>query len=412
MRLKELQKIWIIFPILAVDLFFVISGILGYNYEGSESSNIYSVYNIIIFCLVLLYYFKSILKKPISFLEIKILSIPFIVFGLYLFYFMIQFGINSYNTQQFLFFNLWGVSGILIAIIIWKNNYLEYLTKYMELVMIIFTLGLLISNMIPFLVGDYSSRDGIGGATYQNVSYMSAFAYGLNLYYIFYFPNARLSFTKSKTYKFLQFIFIPLQLVMIFLSGGRGGMVLAAIYTLYIFVNRLFSLERKTLKKIGVYMLISIPIFIIAFPFLMQNDIFSNGVDRVFAFLSPSGGINWEGTSGRNDVYLDSLYIIKDNILFGQGFFGNSLTHYPHNLFLQLLEQGGLIYLFIAIIIISYLLITFFKKVKKDKNTVIIKIVAFYPLVLLMFSGSYLTNGLFWFSLVAMYLYSKKSNKI
>lgn len=138
----------------------------------------------------------------------------------------------------------------------------------------------------------------------------------------------------------------------------------------------------------------------------MQNDVFRTGYMRATQFLAPGGGINWEGTSGRDVVYLNTIHLIEQRPVLGYGLYGmwDVINYYPHNLFLEVLLQGGIVYL----IIFSWMLLLFvrklFRMVKTDRRYRILGILFLYPFVMLMFSGTYLNTSQFWFAVVFVLL--------
>jgi len=202
------------------------------------------------------------------------------------------------------------------------------------------------------------------------------------------------------------------QIIGVFLTGGRGGAVLLIIYSLYIFLTVMKS--RQSFNKIKFiafvsFLIISLSLLI---PQLLENALFYSRFRRVFEFLSIDGGINWAGTSNRDIVYMNAIELIKNELFFGYGLFGFwDISGYPHNIILEILLNGGVLYLLIAIIV----LIIFYRNIRLliryDAKYRIIAILALYPFVQLMFSGSYMTSSEFWFvlSLVISKYTTKKS---
>ena len=52
--------------IFGIDLFFAISTLLGYEYQGKESSSIYIIYNIILFIISIILIFNEFILKKIK----------------------------------------------------------------------------------------------------------------------------------------------------------------------------------------------------------------------------------------------------------------------------------------------------------------------------------------------------------
>ena len=148
---------------------------------------------------------------------------------------------------------------------------------------------------------------------------------------------------------------------------------------------------------------------------LIDNSLFENSIDRIVSFISPAGGINWEATSQRNIVYLEAIAMIFKRPLIGYGFWGYLNTAfgikwgYPHNFFLEALLQGGIIYFLFSLILLIICIYKIKKIIAFNPNYEFLSILAIYPVINLMMSGTYVTNSLFWFVLTI--LLSKDNKK-
>lgn len=408
-----MKKIIPIITIFAIDLFFSISSLIGYTYLGKESSPIYIIYNLIIFILSIIILFSQLIKSEFkcSKNELILLSIPILLTFLYLSGVLFDVN-NDLTTNRFIYSILWSLPSIIIGIYLAKLENYEVFDKWLEVVMIIFTLSTIGTSISSLGSGD---RVSIGGATYQSASYISAFAFGINLYYIFFGNNhSRFRFTKTKLYKFISYIFLIAQIMGVFTSGGRGGMVLIIVYSIYILISSIRSKNRiKLIEKYILIILMSMLLFIILLPKLMSIDSFQSSINRVFSYITDSG-IDMSKTSGRDIVYTDAIHLIKMSPILGYGFFGFYKVYgqYPHNLFLEVLLQGGLIYLFFVILFIFIMIKKLNVMLNIDYRLNIIIIIALYPLTLLMFSGTYTNNSIFWFFISFMIAYKPKIKKV
>ena len=83
-----------------------------------------------------------------------------------------------------------------------------------------------------------------------------------------------------------------------------------------------------------------------------------------------------------------------------------------HNIFLDILVQGGII----LMILFLFVMFSFFKKLHKilkyDSKSNVILIFVIYSFTLLLFSGTYLQDPFFWFSLAYVFNYSFKPQVI
>lgn len=408
--MTNLNKLIPIFGIMGVDLFFSISSILGYQYYGIDDSKVYIIYCIIVAILNLSLCLGALLLKnlKITLKELLVFSFPFIILSIYLLTGMLNNGFNTLATSFFCYFLLWSVPAIYVAIYVNKSNIFNSIVKWFEIIMLVFSLSIITSSFIPFLQGANFSL--MGGATYQSASYIAAFAFGLNLYFLCFGENhERFNFTSRKIYKYICIFLLFLQLSGIFLSGGRGGIILATAYTIYISFS---ILKSRNLNKINTYFLsfiVFIIFIMIVLPILLQNDIFRSGFDRVFEFISSDGKINWDGTSNRDDAYLKAIELISENPIFGYGLYGFwEVSGYPHNIILEILLNGGITYLIFSTIIFTVFLNKLFKMIKFDRQNRLLLIIFLYPITMLLFSGTYMTNTIFWFVITVVFTYKNK----
>lgn len=394
--------------IVSINIFFVISTIIGYEYRGIEESNIYVLYVLIVASLNIFVIIKFFLTKKISisYKELVVLSIPLIVIIIYLI--TILNGKHSLlGKTYFQYFLIWSTPAIYSAFYIYKNKLFENIVKYMEIMMLLITFSIIKSAFIPFVMG--SRFESLGGATYQTASYLSSFAFGLNLYFILFGNlHKRFKFTKFKTYTWISFVFLIVQFLGIFLSGGRGGIVLLFVYSVYILfaaaTNRQKRLTKRTILVFGGIVLT----LTLIMPMLLQNNNFIGGFNRTLQFISIDSGINWEGTSNRDIVYLNAINLIQQKPFLGYGLFGFwSVSGYPHNIFLEVLLNGG----FVSLIIF---LIFMFSIIRKLKNMIECKpqyrllfIILLYPLISLLFTGTYIMNTEFWFIITYILIYKR-----
>ena len=298
-------------------------------------------------------------------------------------------------NYYFKYFFLWSYPAILSGIYFArKEKSLKILYKYIDIFIFISTISIMKSTIGQFVLAE--NFNGIAGASYQTLSYISAFSYGINLYMIINGKNnLRYSVFTGKLYKCIEYIFLFIQVFCALMSGGRGGIVLIFIYTIYyIFLYTDFRDIYKFFKLL-ILILISIIFIIFALELLLKNDVFKTSFDRVFQFISPAGGINWKGTSGRDIIYSEAIKEINENLMFGIGLF--NMEGYYHNIFIDILRSGGLIYLIFVFIfaIITLMKLNLINKYE-DKNKVF-SVILIYPLVMLMFSGSYTTVSELWF---------------
>lgn len=401
--------------IFSVNIFFTVSSLIGYEYTGIEDSKIYVIYLLLIAIANGILFLKGILIKKYSFSinEFVVVLLPMFVTFLFLIRWLLNGNVNSLALTYYLYFCLWIVPVIFAAIIIKKENLYSDLVRYLEVVMLIFTISMLKETVIPFFNGN--SFVGVGGSTYQVASYISAFAFGLNMYFLLYGSNhKRFKFTKMKTYRIICILLLFIQLFGVFYTGGRGGFVLILAYILY------FTLSYMAInKRLNAISTIKI-IFVIAFslvalsivlPKLLQNPRFAWAFNRTIKFIN-NDGINWDASLMRTSTYKYVIDLIFKKPVLGYGLYGFwDYSGYPHNIVLELLLNGGILFLTIASILFINLFFKQIKLIKSNPQYRLISIIGIYPAVMLMFSGSYMINSQFWFVIIYIIITCKNYNR-
>ena len=318
----------------------------------------------------------------------------------------------DYNYAQYFYF-FWYMS---FAPFIWGlkigeriEEQLPMIIKWFEIVVFFISLGLIIAILgSGGETGVFTVNYGV--ATYQSISYFSSFAFGMNLYYLFAGDfSGRYLFLKSKLYKVISVIISVMLVLLTILAGGRGAFVLLVFYFI-IAMNYVFNqINRRRLSKILNFLLFMVLIiFIIYYIVSLYGSLpmFKEGFDRAIAYLDFSAKrIDLqEGSSGRNLIYLQALSLIKEKPFFGYGLFRymyipGLLSVYPHNIFLQILLQGGVVFFSIAFGFLGYIFLKLIRMIRLNNHNRFILFLWMYPLTMLLFSGSYVHTPLFWYCL-------------
>lgn len=127
---------------------------------------------------------------------------------------------------------------------------------------------------------------------------------------------------------------------------------------------------------------------------LQDHNISSYSLMRMVNSLNDGSSLS----SGRDDIYAVAISGIRDNLILGSGIgsFDNYSGAYPHNIFLQVLYEGGLLFgiPLIAVIILS--ICTLNQKVTMDRRLLHIYLIS-AGLVQLLFSANFWSSILFWY---------------
>lgn len=377
--------------------FFSVLAILGISYGGSGESSLYRL--TLLISSVLAYFF---LFLDLFFLNrnsrrtIYLLSLPFLV----LFTFLVSGVFSEFNIQTISIFFLLVVPSMLIAYVLGNRKEIIILRKGLVFVSIIVVVGIL-RTLNALILADHDAMFTIfGGGQYQALSYFCSFSFSV-LLADFYFFQKRVSSLTQFLYLFMLFVLM----LGVVLSGGRGGAVVVIVSTL------VFSILKYGYRS-TVFMIFGLVFGIIILLSQLQGfdfyDRILGGGTRLFSYISNSG-LDLSQTSNRDLVWEHSLKHIQESWVYGYGPFSYEKIFgpgfYPHNLFLDFLIHGGVIYVFFWLVI----LISFFKKlvriINNDLSSFIFLVPFFYSFIMLMFSATYIQEGFFWFSIIYIFSY-------
>lgn len=388
----------------------------GYAYLGSENSNSYTLFCACMFILSFILYFKnSIFERKIRFKEILVLFIGVIILALAGLEYILSQTINSRYMMTVLYFVCFSISSIFVGLYCVEKNIVPRLVKYFDVYNIIAFIVLFSIVINNFTKNAYFQSSG--AFNYQSISYILGFTGGINFYLIFYGEKyPRFKFAQTKIFSTFQILLFIGQFIACLLTGGRGGFILFVIYIVFTLIKIVQKKQLKKMPKLMLTILIIIFSFFVLSNIFISNSLFENSIDRITSFISPSGGINWEGTSGRNIVYSEAITMIFKKPLMGYGFWGYISTPfgikwgYPHNFFLEVLLQGGVLYFLFSLLILIICIYKMKKIIIFNSNYEFLLILAIYPIVNLMMSGTYVTYSLFWFVTTILLTFSYNRN--
>lgn len=339
---------------------------------------------------------------------------------LFVFFYIFDKATSSYIDQsvsltQFLSSMSYATSGIYIATFCYRHHRIKPILKSFNILMIIQTIAIAIS--IPDIITSGIASFGLG--SYQTLSYFSAFAFGINLHNILSHDNQlKFKFQETKLYKSISILMLLIQITGVFISGGRGGAILLFVNTFVLF----YVLSRHNIKKVLVFVLLFIPTLYITVSFASPGlmDMIEQRTERTFSYIDTEGEVDLSETSGRDIIYSSVWDMYTRQPFFGYGIYKqydmmnkDISVPYVHNIILEIALQGGIVLLMIFL----YSFIKHYKKLKVyikqyPENTIILTIYL-YAITFLMFSGTYLGNTYFWFTMTYILIHNlKKTNNI
>ena len=344
--------------------------------------------------------------------------IPYFIPIIFVFLYIVNKATNTHSNQsasftQFLSSMSYTTSAIYIATYCYRYSKLGSILKNMNIVMIVITIAIALT--IPKILSVGIISFGLG--TYQTLSYLAAFAFGINLYNILASGNnQKFKFQKHKAYKIIEIFFLIIQIIGVFISGGRGGAVLLLANTLVLF----YILSRHNLKRLIAFIIIFVPILYVTLISISPElaNMIETRTERTFSYISEDG-LDLSKTSGRDIVYSAALGMFAEKPLFGYGFYEQFdilmkrfNAPYVHNLIIEIVLQGGIVLL----LIFTYLFIKHFNKLKTylkiHKEHTLFVTIYLYAIIFLMFSGTYLGTTYFGFAMTYILMYNTSNKTI
>jgi O-antigen ligase len=391
--IDKLKYVIYSFSFLGAEMYSAYCSLTDHIQEIGDST--YLMYMIALFVLSCLFILRDIANgariAPLS------IIIPLIYTFFYLYDIFSEHPQLDWTTKSYIFFIFFNIPKMLIAGIFLSNGTDKYFYKYFELVVLL--LGLAMILYLPRMALSSGIIEG-----YNNISYQSALSFGVVFYGIVTSNTNRFLIFTTKTYKILSVCICVLLAICTLSSGGRGGVVLLIAEFVVI------SLVCIKKSKVVGLLLCLIPIWIIATNIVSNNSSMNRalnvGMNRAFEYIS-GGSIDMKKTSNRDLSFEIAKENISKNPITGVGIFHAVGAYgYPHNIFLEILEGGGIIYFLIWIYVILKCVKNGLRRFKSDTETSYLLPLILYPNVMLLFSSSYLFTGLFWFTII--YLYSNK----
>ena len=332
------------------------------------------------------FYYK--LKNKISLKKCPMLIICYLlVLAIYsltpLFYY--------YSNSQYVSFKLVLIGQtfptILSAAAINSNEFfVDKLKKQAPIVALLF-------SIVSFYTAFYPVAETSGGfaagenLTYQNISYMSATAAGFSLFYLLSFSEIEWPlFFKKKIAKKIFYVMLVINLLSIFIAGGRGGLVLfvaLCICSYYIYMKKNF--RKNFAAKLYIPFLCSVVLFF-SIQFATKYSLSTNGFSRIVSTIS-TGEDN-----GRQMLREKAFSAFGDSPICGHGL-GSvfyEIKEYSHNCITDMLVEGGLLEVFIYFCILLYTVKKIFRLISVDISESLWLFLFFDSFIMSLFSGYYL----------------------
>lgn len=383
-------------------IYFSIFALLGYRADPEEGAGItYKIYMVTILLLGFFLWFKGFVKGR------NRRMLPLIILSLY-----ILVGVLQEYTGHRLFLQMvcFSVPATCIALNMKGRGELAEVMKLMDLLLPVFAVSFI------FMVRNiYASRLENLGSYNQNASYMIAYCFLIDIFLLLNKENyPKFRFLDNKWYTTFKIILLPYFVVLSFFGGGRGAFITILVGSfLGYWLNRK-KISFKMIIKVGLVLLISVFLLLVVLNKLSDGfaTLLADNFERITSLVD-NGSINTSASSGRDEIWKDAWKLISDKPVLGYGLFSYlSRIMWPHNIFLEVLLQGGVFLLFSLIVVLLLSLSKYRKMLKCDRSQIWLVPLIIHVFTQLLFSGSYMFETYFWFSLSYIYTYRFKRNTL
>lgn len=225
--------------------------------------------------------------------------------------------------------------------------------------------------------------DAESGLNYQVISYYMAYFFSLSAYYIF-ISKDRIS---SKLLSLVLYVILASEAIVCSVSGGRGGFVLLIINILF-FVYMIY--KRGNINK-GLFTTILIVSCLLFVAIATYFDLWSyKGFYRVTHPLAQN--------AGRKDDWQEVLTYFYQSPIIGNGLGSDFMTwgFYSHNIFVDFLAETGVLGFVLFTTLLFWIVRTILKQCFIDEYYIFIMCIGFYGLVMVLFSGYWISMYQIW----------------
>lgn len=398
--LKYLKDISSGFFILVVafsySIYFVIATFLGIPQEGV----VFRLYSGILAVVVAFVFFLSIHRIPRR-IYIGGLLLCAIIILLYFSTRCFYDEVNNRYTSYFLSMGVRFIPAVLTGMYMLSHDDIMKKVEYALLPFILLYTITLASVAFTANIGvNIAQTFNTDFLNYQSISYYSIFAFGFNMYLIVQCSN---SYTRYRRYILIALAI--LQVIITIMAGGRGAFVLGCVFTLY------FALKHITFSKLISYILIGLAVLLTINAILSDNEIFKTGFERIFNFFGNTEAI---GTDNRWIRWNLAWNAFTKSPVFGHGL-GSvfyEVGFYSHNIFTDMLCEGGVVLFLIFIFVLMKFIRASQILITEDYRNEIIVIVFLCSFVMNSFSGYYLSDTGIWLSLTYVLCKNSLNNRL
>ncbi|EGR4062136.1 O-antigen ligase family protein [Vibrio cholerae] len=378
LNILNVNAIYIAFYIMGYPIFAIASEIFGI-----EVFTI--IYRALILTLGLCVFILSILKNNTNYTGVQIFTIFIcLAYGLFVLFYFSNGYINDTLNSQYFINNL--ILFTLVPLLLFSFSLevrtLSFSVQYMYFLSIVF----LVLIGYSWLIG-FSSEYRL---SFEKLNPISLSMYSAISVIVVMWHVRKISFK--------SFFMIALFIYCMILSGSRGPLLSLFLMTV------IFSLRKADLKTISISLLSILTLILVVFEYFNEIKEYMPILNR-FDFLSDEGSIS---LTIRERQYSSAIDIFMDNPILGGSLVEKYMNYYPHNLILEILMVGGLVFFLLYALYAFFVIRNVFLKAENEHSTYL-KSVIILLIFSYMTSSSLASIGLLFFLII---LASKNGNHI
>lgn len=395
--IKYIIEFLVVMSLAVSSIQFLLFSLFGIDYDPEKGGGLVAILNVSFFCICVGWvWWHELTQKAKHYIFWPYLLVVFIILS-FLFESAIfpDLTLECFAGKQFTFFGVMSVPAIFLATYAYRHEAYDMIARNMDIIMLISSLALILNIPTMLSVSAFQTIGGAGG--HQDISYSAAWCLCINLTNILSDNKEnRFRIFNTKSFRIVFLCLLPIQAMICILGGGRGGgvlMIVGFVIALYVYGRQHFW------RTISLAILAIAAFAVIA----ISSGQFSDGFGRTFDYLT-GNGIDLEQNMSdveRTQLRERSYQIISENPIIGYGLWNGLKVagFYMHNVFLDVLISGGVVYLMIFIFFIRRVALSIGRMIKEKRYCTMLPI-ALFPATMLLFSGFYMVSSLFWFSVV------------
>lgn len=326
----------------------------------------------------------------------------------------LQNGIN-HNMIHLIEFLTYGLNGFLLMLLPYKTEWvLRNISRFAVLFLMFY------SQIMDHIDLDVASYDRIKmGASYSILPIVAA-----TILYVYYYREESRVFNVFNAVVYIANLMLLLLLIS---QGTRGAVVSLAVLIFFMLWNKKagnqpkFSAIKRYALLVGVLIMavavvaFSEQILKVLFVTLNSMGISIAAINKSYLLMT-SRGFQLSVLNGRDYVYANALEVFKESPVFGVGIggFPDIYNYWPHNIFLHLFSELGLLLSLPYVLIIGKGVMIIMQQWPSDENdetAIMIMFLFTISVIRLMFSSRLWKEQAFWMFLVVVCSYARDRQK-